>query len=106
MAKIVRKRRKKKKIVLTHFAAFMFVVSSLSYLGSSLFLRTYNNSLSSRKQEIDSQIAELETQNDAVRVVIQTLSARDRVDSIASENGLTLDQDNIITITAANDSGE
>ena len=99
MAKIIRTKRKKK-IVLTKFAVTLFIFSSLLYLSSALFLRTYNNGLSSKKQAIESEIAKLETQNDAIKVVIQTLSTRDRVDYIAEENGLELDQGNIITITA------
>jgi len=99
MAKIV-KRKKRKNPRLPRIAVSLFLFSVVSYLGSALFLRTYNNSLSTQKQDIDSKIAAIETQNDAVKVEIQTLSTRDRVDSIASDNGLSLDQDNIITITS------
>lgn len=103
MAKIVRK-KKKKKMKLVSFAVSFFLFSAVSYLGSALFLRTYNNTLSTQKQSIDSKIADLQTQNDAVKVEIQTLSTRDRVDTIASDNGLSLDQSNIITITTTDSS--
>ena len=72
-------------------------------LASALFLRSYNNSLSTQKQAIDSQIATLQTSNDAVKVEIQTLSTRDRVETIASDNGLSLNQNNIITVTTSGD---
>ncbi|MCH4207958.1 MAG: hypothetical protein LKF50_06640 [Solobacterium sp.] len=104
MAKIVKKTKKRKKIRLINFAVSFFLFSAVSYLSSALFLRTYNNSLSTQKQSIDSKIADLETQNDAVKVEIQTLSTRDRVDTIASDNGLSLDQNNIITITTTDSS--
>ncbi|NCB33003.1 MAG: hypothetical protein EOM64_03815 [Erysipelotrichia bacterium] len=103
MAKIVRKKRKKQ-LKLVSFAVSFFLFSAVSYLGSALFLRTYNNALSTEKQSIESKIADLQTQNDAVKVEIRTLSTRDRVDTIASDNGLSLDQNNIITITATDDS--
>lgn len=99
MAKVVKKKRKK--IRLVQFTAFVFFASVMAFLASSLFLRTYNNSLSSKKQEIEMQIAQLQVDNDAVRVDISTLSARDRVNNIASENGLRMEQDNIITITTS-----
>jgi cell division protein FtsL len=40
-----------------------------------------------------------------VKVEIQTLSTRDRVETIASDNGLSLNQSNIITVTTSG-SGE
>ncbi len=71
-------------------------------LSTRLFLRTVNNTLSAKKQSIEREIAQIETQNDAIKVEIQTLSTRERVDNIANENGLSLNQDNIVTI-AVND---
>lgn len=106
MAKIV-KRKKKKSLKFYSFSVALLLFSAVCYLSSCLFLRSYNNSLSTQKQSIDAEIAVLETENDAITVEIQTLSARERVNTIASDSGLSLNQDNIVTITAAvNDSGE
>ncbi|MBQ9048741.1 MAG: hypothetical protein IJ120_12665 [Solobacterium sp.] len=98
MVKVVRK--KKKSFRLVSFTAVVFGFSVLMYLASALFLRTINNSISSKVQTIQSETAKIEVQNNAVKVEIQTLSAKDRVDNIADENGLRMDQDNIVTITA------
>lgn len=98
MAKIVRK-RKKRNIKLQVFSLFMLSLSSVLYLGTSLFVRSYNNSLSTQKQQLESQIAALEVENDAIKVTIQNLSTRDRVVSIANDAGLTMNQSNIVTIT-------
>lgn len=97
--------RKKKHFRLLRFTAALFLISSLAYIASALFLRTYNNSLSSQKQAIDAQIAQLQVENDAVAVEVNTLNNRERVSSIASDDGLSLDQDNIVTITPT-DTGE
>ncbi len=106
MAKIV-KRKKKKSLKFLSFSLALLLFSAVCYLSSSLFLRSYNNSLSTQKQSIDAEIAVLETENESITVEIQTLSARERVNTIASDSGLSLNQDNIVTITAAvNDSGE
>ncbi len=98
MAKAV-KQKKKKKLKLLNFSVVFFMLSAILYLGSTLFLRTYNNSLSSKKQEIEAKISELKVANDALAVEVNTLNNRERVNTIAADKGLSLDQNNIITIT-------
>ncbi|MBR3203405.1 MAG: cell division protein FtsL [Solobacterium sp.] len=98
MAKAV-KQKKKKRLKLLNFSVVFFMLSAILYLGSTLFLRTYNNSLSSKKQEIEAKISELKVANDALAVEVNTLNNRERVNTIAADKGLSLDQNNIITIT-------
>ncbi len=93
------KQKKKKKLKLLNFSLVFFMLSAILYLGSTLFLRTYNNSLSAKKQEIEARINELRVTNDAVAVEVNTLNNRERVNTIAADKGLSLDQNNIITIT-------
>ncbi len=104
MAKIVRRKRKTRRIKLHGFTVILFFISATLYLLSSLFLRSYNNNLSTMAQEINEQIAVIELQNDAIRVEINQLASSDRIDQIASANGLNNNQDSIITIFG--DSGE
>lgn len=94
----VKKKNKKRKINLFRISASILLMSLLMALASTLFLRSYNNSLSTQKQSIEQQIALIETQNDAVRVEIQTLSSSDRVDEIAAQDGMSRNQNNVITI--------
>ena len=98
MAKIV-KVKKKRSMRLQVFTLLFFSVSLVMYLFSSLFLRSINNSLSTQKQQIETQIAALKVENDAVKVAIQGLSNRERVVSIATDAGLSMNQSNIVTIT-------
>ena len=98
MAKIV-KVKKKRSMRLQVFTLLFFSVSLVMYLCSSLFLRSINNSLSTQKQQIETQIAALKVENDAVKVAIQGLSNRERVVSIATDAGLSINQSNIVTIT-------
>ena len=98
MAKIV-KVKKKRSMRLQVFTLSFFSVSLVMYLCSSLFLRSINNSLSTQKQQIETQIAALKVENDAVKVAIQGLSNRERVVSIATDAGLSMNQSNIVTIT-------
>ncbi|MEG0076740.1 hypothetical protein [Anaerorhabdus sp.] len=99
MAKIVKK-KKVKKLRLQNFTVVLFLFAGLASLGSSLFLRSYNNSLSVAKQKIDVEIASYQTENEAVKVEIQTLSSRDRIESIASDAGLESNSNNIVTIAS------
>ena len=98
MARVI-KTKKKKKLTLPKFTVVFFTVSVLAYLGAALFLRSYNNSLSSEKQKIEAQISALQVENDAVAVEVNTLNNRERVNTMAGDSGLRLDQDNIYTIT-------
>ena len=98
MAKIV-KVKKKRSMRLQVFTLLFFSVSLVMYLCSSLFLRSINNSLSTQKQQIETKIAALKVENDAVKVAIQGLSNRERVVSIATDAGLSMNQSNIVTIT-------
>lgn len=95
MAKLV---KKKKKLRLEGFAAALFFIAALFSVSSSLFLRTYNNSLSAQKQSIGRQISALQTENDALKVEVQSLSTRDRVTDIAQQDGMAQNQNNIVTI--------
>lgn len=107
MAKIVKRKKGKKSLKTLTFSVTLFLFSALLYLASSLFLRSYNNELSSRKQQITSEIAVLETQNDAIEVEISRLASAERVDEIAANNGMTRNQDAIITISSdTTESGE
>ncbi|MEA4874184.1 hypothetical protein [Anaerorhabdus sp.] len=97
MAKIVKK-KKVKRLRLQNFTVVLFLFAAICSLGSRLFLRSYNNSLSVEKQKIDTEIATIQTANEAYRVDIQTLSSRDRIESIASDAGLDNNSNNIVTV--------
>lgn len=97
------KRARRKKVALVPFTAAVFLLAGILRISSILILGTINNNIAAQTQEVAAQIDELRTQNDAVKVVIQTLSSKDRVDTLASDSGLAMNQENIVTITAATD---
>lgn len=100
MARIVPVKNKntKRRVDFFRISISIFALSLFLALGCTLFLRSYNNSLSTQKQSIDQQIATIEVQNDAIQVEIQTLSSSDRVDEIAAGNGMSRNQNNVTTI--------
>lgn len=101
MAKIVKtkKKRKLKKFNLGKFTILFLFFSGLSFFTSSLFLRSYNNNLSSNVQKIQDEITTLTSQNKTMEVENSTLATRDRVDQIISDSGMSVNQDNVITIS-------
>lgn len=100
-------KKSKRRMNLLAISFILFLLASFTYFGCSLFVRSHNNRLSTQIQEISSEISTLETENDAVKVDIQTLSNRDRIDVITSQDGMTSSAgSSVITITAADDSAE
>lgn len=95
--KIVKKKRKKLRV--ERLAVLMLVLSLLMALASSLFLRSYNNALTMAVQKTENQITAYQTENDAYRVAIQDLSNKERVLSIAEQEGLAMNQGNVVTIS-------
>ena len=104
---IRRSQKRKVKCNMVNISIIACMLVGGCFLISSLLLRNFNNKLSTQAQEISSKIAVLETQNDAVRIDIQTLGNYNRVEGIASEDGMKMDPNNIITISAgASSDGE
>ncbi|RRC92081.1 hypothetical protein EII25_04565 [Erysipelotrichaceae bacterium OH741_COT-311] len=96
-AKLIKRRRRLKLHVL---AMFIFIVAFPAFLISSLFLRSYNNGLSISIQSNKDKIVALTVENDDLKVQIQSLSTKDRVMTFASEAGLLLNQNSIVSISA------
>lgn len=98
---ISRKKAKKQSLVFPRIYKLAFTlafISFLSWLASTLFLRSYNINLSMEQQQIESKIQSLQVENDAMRVEIQSLNNRERVTNIANDAQMTTDQNNIVTV--------
>lgn len=98
VVKKVNKRKRRGRIQVFNLTVVIFGFSAFLYLVSALLLHTYNNSLSIQIQQINSEISTLKAQNDALNVEISTLVSVDRIDEIATNSGLSRNQNNIIRI--------
>ena len=103
---MAKKKKKRKSLKLLNFSLVLFLFSVTLYLASSLFLRSYNNSLSTKSQEILAEIKQIEIQNDAIKVEIANLESTERIEAIAANNGLTRNQDNVVMVSAEIEDGE
>lgn len=90
--------KKKKVLRIDRLVKLVFIISLFAAMGSSLFLRSYNNSLTMRVQSTEDEIATLKAENDAYKVAIQDLSNKERVLSIAEMEGMAMNQGNVVTI--------
>ena len=89
---------KKQNLRLKKFANLMLVFAFFMYVFSAIFLRTYNVQLSVNIQNITRQIASIEQENAVISTSIQELSSKDRVMSIALEDGISSNQSNIVIV--------
>ena len=94
------RKRKVRKLRSSFFAFVIFIFSFILYLTSSLFLRTYNVSLSRKLQTCTAEIERLTRENNTMSLEIQQLSTMDRVMAIASEEDMSVNSDSIVTINA------
>ena len=97
------KKKKKKTFALVRAARLCLICSFGLWIFSSLFLRTYNNSLSTDLQNLQAEISALELQNEVNKIEIQRLSSKDRVENIADENSLRYVADNVIIFSTGSD---
>ncbi len=91
------KRRRRRRLNFQKLSAFLFFVSVIASISSSLFLQAYNNDLSTQIHSTKIAIANATETNDSLTLAIQGLSSKDRVLDIAGEAGLVLDGSNIVS---------
>ncbi len=92
--KVIRRR----KLSLSRTIQTLFVLSVMLFIFSAIFLRTYNVSLSVQTQKAQKKIVEIRKENQTLASDIQELSAYTRVAAIAQADGMTLIQNNIVTV--------
>lgn len=91
-------RVKKRYLKIEGLCFFIFGLTLLAWLFSSIFLRAYNVQLSIAVQKTQSNIVRLNQNNEVLSVEIQHLSSKDRVMAIAQEAGLSAIQENITIV--------
>lgn len=89
---------KKQNRFLETFSRTILTLAIVSFLISSIFLRTYNVHLSVQIQDMQNRVVQLCQDNEVLSRQIQDLSSKDRVVSIAADNGLSNIQENIVLI--------
>ena len=91
-------RIKRKHIRLEGFLVLAFTFALIAYIASSIFLRAYNVQLTVQIQSVRNDITLFEQSNDVLSVEIQSLSSKERVMAIALDDGLSVNQENVVMI--------
>jgi len=98
----IRIKKTRRKLKLEAVGALILVLSGMTFLLTSIVLRSINVSMSVALQNRSQELATLESQNKALAKEIQTLSDFERVAAIAKEAGLTLNNANVVEFTSGN----
>ena len=89
---------KKQSRLLENVSKTIFFMAMVCYFITSIFLRTYNVHLSVQIQDMQNRMVQLNQENEVLSRQIQSLSSKERVVSIASENGLVNNHENIVLV--------
>ncbi|MBE6126201.1 MAG: hypothetical protein E7186_07730 [Erysipelotrichaceae bacterium] len=95
MKKVVKKRRTLK---LTGVIFVMFMVSFVVFLGSSIFLKSYNVSMNYAKYQLEAQISRLRTENEILKFDIRELGNYDRIANIINAENMSVNETHVRVI--------
>jgi len=95
MKKVVKKRRTLK---LTGVIFVMFMVSFVVFLGSSIFLKSYNVSMNYAKYQLEAQITRLRTENEILKFDIRELGNYDRIANIINAENMSVNDTHVKVI--------
>ncbi len=94
-ARIIRRRLKPEVICF-----FIFLISLLIYIVSSLFLRAYNVSLSVSYQDMNTTVDAMISNNAYLKSQTDALSDYSRIAAIAKDHGLNLSYGNLVPLNS------
>jgi cell division protein FtsL len=80
------------------WVVYLFMVAITLQIGSAIFIRSYQSSLSVRIQQTEAKLALLYSENESLNVDIQRLGNYNRIVAMASEEGYSSVNENVITI--------
>lgn len=95
MVKIVKKKRK---LRIEGIISLVFVLSILCYFGSVTILRSQNVVKQTQLGEIENDIELLDSDVSNLTLEVKQLDSRDRILEIAEKNGLTVRQEQIVSV--------
>lgn len=97
-AKIVKRKRR---IRVEALASLMLTLSIMAFLGAQYGLKSYNYSLSVKKNEIEQQAKELEEKVADLQTEVTELQNRERVLSVAEKENIKTNQDNVTVVNGS-----
>lgn len=99
VAKIVKKKRR---LRVERLVSMFFALSIFLYLVSSLFLQSYNMSLSKLDTKRENEIIAAKKDKESMRVAVEQLQNRDRILAVAKDAGIDVNQDSVVILDGNN----
>lgn len=98
-------KKKKRKLRFVFKSTILLTIALLAWLFVSVVVGSINTSLTIEIQKMNNEISEIKVENQQLDIQIQSLQNKDRIYTIASENGLEQTQDNVVSLDQG-ESGE
>lgn len=98
MKKQVKLITEKKKINVFGIFFLLWCVVLIGYLGTSVFLHSYNTGLTTQILENDNKISALNESVNTLSLNVKELSTRERVVNMVSSQGLKSNADNVVSV--------
>ncbi len=92
------KLKKIRKIKFEGWCLLFFIFAVAVYAVSTIAVKSWNVSLSMKIQQNEKECVQIERENSLLEVDVQELMSYERVATIAQQEGMSLNQDNIVTI--------
>ena len=98
-------KQKKKRFKLLDFTIIIFVIAILFFGASTVLLKAYDNSLIELKQEMETEMKELEIVNEKIINDIKLIDSENKlnIEQLIAETKLSNNPDNIVEIDTSND---
>lgn len=103
MSKVTKRTRR---INLFKLSMTLFILFGLCFLGSATLLKSYNVSLSATQQRLENDIKLYSEKKETLQLQVSELGSRPRIMAIANEEGLTKNQDNIVSVMSGDNGDE
>lgn len=98
MEKRVKLVTEKKKINWLGMFFLLWCMTLIGYLGTSIFLHSYNTNLTTKILENDQKISTLKESVNTLSLTVKELSIRERVVNMVSSQGLKSNADNVVSV--------
>lgn len=90
--------KKKKVRRINKFYIFLFGFALIAEIITSLFVGTINIKLQYELEDKQARVKELKEENSKLKLTISSLSTKERILTIATSEGLSLNEDNLISL--------
>lgn len=91
-------KRNKRKFTIVTYALILLMFSSAAYMGSSLYLKQYNNQLAVSIQNVERKIQQANVAKQSLSVEIDKMIDKASIFELAHQDGMEINNDSVVYI--------